>query len=798
MYLRAAFWIHLSPSRAYDVIDYSSNTSIPTEIPGGTQPSDIWKLYGATIVWGGHLWYVIDEGHITWGQVTTNWAAIKPPEDIHPDENTWHTIFNDRWALAPRPWRYHDWDKNAPRYIADQDADGNFPYTDSDEFEFKAFWPTHRWLPRDVDPNEQLRPVDENTLQFDNHGVEFIKEIITIIGEFGPQHGPSQFPFEIPRHTEEYLFEGTPGIDEITPGPMPDNPDAHRQYEPNYNAGYQNQLFLLCARTGQLYMYKADDHNGATGYKARAIVWHKYYKVCQLFDNTDPQPPNVDGDTWTAQAYDRLRVVAKDWEAYWANENALAGDVPGVSSKWTQFYHEWDDLTVEEHSAWTAGNDEHWGNNGSQFELLLMLIGEWDWYFDTNTFIPKGILRQRALVGELAVAQAKYTAEEIADAQETSFPTPVGTWRKMPRYTFGKKDIMWPKEKGTPPGDTWQAKWPNFDGPPITYFDIPAPFSGIYVSQVPDFELTDEEQADIDARHGAAPGSGPEEAYEKVADLLNDMKEMLDLQLNVLHGFSIDGDDMRVYYQDDDGSEYRLTTNPTQGPVNTALSAFLAADSALDYDGDDIYWHDTFDTIIENLSVLNGNPTEEGLGTPFIPVGFTKHGIQGFGSDFIGRLYLCFGAFHIASGKLLGIYDADEILCKVKIWPCYTQEDEDYSTAATHDTNSILQIAIDGQDNTIDIPLSTFGPVKEGPWNFHWLNCPLDSNDETGEVTSPLIYIRVAGKDIDIAKTTQIDYGNACGAAVYPEAELILKIDWTAIPDVAWEIDYTNHLPPGP
>lgn len=774
--VRKLLWIKRNPERAYNIPDYATDYVPDSSYPGGdgAKPN---IFYGDSIIWKGELWYcsIDSPWYLTNAQVVDNWEIYKPPDDIHPDDGTW-VLENNYWILGPKTHLFHHYDQNAKRYITDRDADGSFPTW---SYRFHGQWPTHRWLPKQTDPNEQIRPEDEDTLQFDRHGPEMIKEFVTIIDAFGPQHGSSEYPFPSPGRTPEYLFNGLPGADELEPAPAPANPDPQRLYEPGQNAGLQNQLFMECARTAQRYMYRVDDT-----YEENALAWFEYFKVGQLINPPLPAP-NEEGTSWTASTYIKHAVVAYEWRIYRSNAITGAGDVPGVSGKWTRTYFEYDDIYVEEFKKWARGDESYWGQNGSHFEKLLIDTGEYDWYLDTNVFYPIEYLGHRDAIREITddfnpeEGEPLYSPADILEIQDTCLPLPGYCWRKMPRYTMGKKDIMWPKERGDPPEDPWQARWPIWPEvhgiENVTYFNTTAPYvAGIYLAEKPEFALTEEEQELIDKRHGPVPGEG----FELYSALLNDVKAMLDLQTHVRSANIV-----TETYQ-----FFRVLTFPIlmdYGPfddddaANVPIAAEVLELSIAEYDAEDGRW-----------SVNTGEPLEIGY---IKVIQFDPLGVEKFYSfDNVAT-----GGFKIIAGKLLGIYDAVDIFVKMIL------QYNIFNTVADHDTPLDARLAIDGEDGAIQIPVDAGWPPNgpdgyPGAPIYRWLHVRLDENDRTGEVASPLVYFELLGIFADVEDNghytgTDSQEGVEVGVRAELDSEIILKIDFDKIPSAVWALDYTNH-----
>jgi len=156
--------------------------------------------------------------------------------------------------------------------------------------------------------------------------------------------------------------------------------------------------------------------------------------------------------------------------------------------------------------------DELWGCNGSAFELLLWVQGEYDWWFDvTYKWAPYHILRIRE---ELRHTTPPFSESDI----DTLYPLGAGRWRRTWRWSFGRPkgcELMWPKEKGTPAGNTYSNYQDDVPGMAHT----PMRFYGIYRHSLPFVSLTEEEQEYLRRRH--------DRPYESIGDMIMCMWDML-------------------------------------------------------------------------------------------------------------------------------------------------------------------------------------------------------------------------------------------------------------------------------
>lgn len=471
-------------------------------------------LAGERLLYDGEWFYLAAD--TTWDVLLSN-----PP-------TSGGTLNAAYWRYAVKYHRYHDYDHrphNTPsdnRFIVLADT---FQVDDGPNKRSIIDLPGYRFLPRTVDAALQREPIEyQDTQRRIPHRlpVEFARKYLTQPETLGPSFalsvrvaGMTPYVTKVVDEQDVGIHGGQYSLDGAQPGYAPDattpalpkykkltDPPGDQgpqfRYCPKMNYAYQN--FIEGAVSRGWWVLKVDPE---TPWGAEYI---RNYNHSLIGKRTEPEEWDV------GALYYNGDVV--EYGGFWWRFKAIPfqpvpanSDTPPVygSANW-EYMATWGSMALNPDSGGAYPivaylDDEFWGCNGSAFELLLWVHGEYDWWFDTT--LP-------------------YTPERIMllqDAHGTEdYPAPVGTWRRTWRVSFGtpkNTTNMRPQELGDPSGQ-------EYDGIDDVFW------VGQYVGVMPDFELTEEEQALIDKRHHRvlATDNNP---YEAVVQILNDMKAVLNL-----------------------------------------------------------------------------------------------------------------------------------------------------------------------------------------------------------------------------------------------------------------------------
>lgn len=515
--------------------------------------------------------YIEDEVYVPYDRLnwSGSWAVYEPPAVAHPGdvivlfkddsgeidlyincvEMFEQTLDNNMpiksdgklnsqyWRLAPNPNKYHHWDHNAGKPVID--AEGRWiirhfgAMPSCGLLAYNNILNAFSWLPQQVAPLLQIPPlkfISSGQIKNRHQSVEFAKNHIT--QNIGSQDARSRDesgyePCKKPRRDTEYvLYNGEP-----------EGSDQSYQYaaDPKLTQAYQDHV-EYCAehQYPMTFLKKVDDQF--------VIDWE--------YAETDGQ--------WQPNGYyTRGTIVYKNdandlGDPRWVctqNHTDSGGDkepgTAGGEDYWmTPAYQP---EYFREHPVYVPFSHEYWRCNCSALELMLRELSEdsedYDWYWDTS--YP-------------AVPLWLYTNWKVGDNfypnGTDDWPKPRGCWRRTWRHSMGRVgSMMWPGEKGDPPG--YEPR--HFIVDQATYNQIPADNKKYY--KVVDVEnlyteaYTDAHEALIAERHDPvqirklkyydqdADENKIKEhpLYEIHHDLINDLRNVL-LQMYLVDDSPVD------------------------------------------------------------------------------------------------------------------------------------------------------------------------------------------------------------------------------------------------------------------
>lgn len=496
-----------------------------------------------------------------------------------PDGGKYSRDWNLWWIRTPNPNLYHHYDRNAHRWLCQNNI--------ADSVEYYSVIPSWKFLPIQTDPKEQVAPnwyKDTDRLEWNIAGnkVEIQAEQLTDHAKSGAitectaqiDDGFHVKVNSIQYHTVKWMPDkGQGGFFNSIPEPTIPNDDLNKQEE----YWPEEKFDTTCIWTWIEYMARKG------GWCAPVNdAYKKNWLECNRYEYIDPT--NLITDT-----YEDLYWSGSAWN--------LAGYNPEQDSHQKEYAYLYDEL---------------WGENGSAIEKLLSDTGNYDWFFDTTNPHMSGHVEAKVMssndsgnIGNLLLAWGKIllSQEYNHDSPPTQgseaaanfdYPRAEGTWRKVPRYSFGYADqndgaSMRAKELGTPTGDDWSS---------IADDTFHLPWYGIYENDAPDGEEFG--GSELDDRHAPVHTHDSIDYWEKVYLILNDVMVILN-EMN----YRFEQDAIIKYYT---GSFSGITLSAKYDTIQECWEAWIAKAE------------DNYDPDIENDPqwIERSSPTQSGIGAHMV------------------------------------------------------------------------------------------------------------------------------------------------------------------------------------
>ncbi len=333
-------------------------------------------------------WWTYKDGHHRYP--LNGGEPRRGPNDGRPPSGGYLACdFNKDWVRGVNPNLYHSYDRNAHRWFVYGEVDSE---TATGPFYcLSMFVPSHQFLPRQVDPKEQVSPfffADTNRLHWKYGPKVAIRAAqITNPAKLGAiqacipngymtTHGFAGTSSDRQYGTVYSVTTGS-GASYCINGMYPDPPGTQAT-PPNlvnhkYDEALQNMIELACEEYG--WTWPVDDD----------------YKVHWLTLNAD-----------SCCSLDLEKELIGTQTGTYTYGSAYAAH--GLSA-----YNPWLDNYQPEYALM---NDELWGENSSAFELIMKLIGSHDWYYDTVTpYACKRLLDRREEIRNYG--SAYWTASDV-------------------------------------------------------------------------------------------------------------------------------------------------------------------------------------------------------------------------------------------------------------------------------------------------------------------------------------------------------------------------------------------------
>jgi hypothetical protein len=385
-----------------------SPATYPFSPPGSYEPPDgIYKYIGDWVV-------VTDDpnfGKLFWKNKSHIWASTAPstpapPANIHPDDNEWITD-TATWQLCANPNFYYQHNVNAPIKMIFSDqivSEGEIIN------QFTTNLPAHNWLPRQVDPKEQFKPLvyaDTGDVGWQYREKVFIDDHLIITRDLGP------------------VF------------------DCWR-----YGAGpYSNGKYTI----------QCKDPYGFLIGSIKSLIGNQYANRGGYEFNT---PDDISAsDCWTANPKVKGGSYQAAIEVILSQEYLSQKATDEYNERWMALNHptsEEPPETFDDYDEYPSVNDECWGYNESGFELLKFLSGKYDYMFSygdgSYPYWPTVIVEQ---ITDWDVNEVKTKAQSFIDYSLDL----IGTFRVTWMYSLGRPSIwMRSKEMGAPIRDDWTGE----------------------------------------------------------------------------------------------------------------------------------------------------------------------------------------------------------------------------------------------------------------------------------------------------------------------------------------------------
>jgi len=751
--LRKAIWLRDHLGACIDPTDYTSaNASAFSNDGRGSTTS--WAAFCASLPTSPSP-FPLEIGHQylqeliylgpgeTEGDKYTNYVAFNNLAELtnHPPVDGSGNWDAEYWRKNPDYNYYHDWDYNSGRYNVIRNTAAAAP----EEIDL----PAYRWLPKQTDLKTQLNKVkytDTGRIIKRQRPLEYNRRYLS-----QPYAMGAKFDLECERiggniHYAKYqtgVDIGMAGVQYTCGGAQPGNKTdssssdaspAYQQgdyqylYDPSVCDAYQNIVEVLaCSGNWSLPIVEDTDWGDEfiANYNAKRLLNYEAYDSEAVYDPGD----NVqyDGYIWYYEG------------GYGTNDGA-----PGTGS--------WSKRTEPAYPApWGTGyvypvsaylEDENWGCNGSAFELLLWVIGEYDWYYDTeHPFIPLELLKLRLEASEGASPPSQ---SEI----DTAYPLPAGTWRRTWRYSFGRPRSaqMRPESYGTMERIVYadeQTATANIPDPIAIWW--PGPL----LMDSPDAESTDltsGQQAEIAVRHETILAD--ELYYELEAGMVNDLWDVLE----------------QMVYRNAGGLsavmrfEAGLATSATEKAPHTQAAELAAAAEA---------------------ALASASPGG------YYPCGWWGYLIDADSDSlYTGQCRYDLPSIELTVNSVQGgLFFAGDVICRI-LWYQYVVSECDY---AQHYTKEITVGFSDNSQLTVDTLVSDDpGNIV---FNVHWVGLgPPEEFDNQATIELPISILSTAPavpSDEDAATVgyfSRVDFFPTIASNYDNEDAVLLMIDYDNVP----------------
>jgi hypothetical protein len=333
-------------------------------------------------------WWTYKDGHHRYP--LNGGEPRRGPNDGRPPSGGYMACdFNKDWVRGVNPNLYHSYDRNAHRWFVYGEVDSEAaigPF-----YCMSMFVPSHQFLPRQVDPKEQVSPfffADTNRLHWKYGSKVRIRAAqITNPAKLGaiqaciPNGYMTTHGFAGTSSDRQYgsVYSVTTGsgASYCVNGRYPDPPGT-QEIPPNlvnhkYDEALQNMVELACEEHS--WTWPVDDD----------------YKVNWLTLNAD-----------SCCSLDLEKELIGTQTGTYTYGSAYAAHGLNAYNPWLDNYQ----------PEYALMNDELWGENSSAFELIMKLIGSHDWYYDTQTpYACKRLLDRREEIRNYG--SAYWTANDV-------------------------------------------------------------------------------------------------------------------------------------------------------------------------------------------------------------------------------------------------------------------------------------------------------------------------------------------------------------------------------------------------
>lgn len=349
-----------------------------------------------------------------------------------PDGGIFSANSNTYWTRTVNPYLYHHWDYNSNRQLR---------YTHLDKELgvilgiYSWSYPSWYFFPIQTDPKELDEPIfvyGSRSLFPITDKLEIKAHHITQPTKLGPVDNVKSL-----RAPDAYS-----GIDVVT--------DNHWQYT-------GSQVYMNATQPDKRYLElpwadgaeEAETDSIGTDYevisdkmKTESQSFCSYQELAEYYISLTPLRGYVSGDAGDEYIY------------WWSLFNGYTG--------------EWDPLYNDDQSDYPLLTSDFWGCNGAQFEALLYINGDYDYWLDTEyIWIPADVLYAR-----------EYWEEHNTGDVQTVSEDPIATIRKTWKWSLGRpknSPYMIAKEQTIPDFDTYDNSNGGSDNMPIHKW------SGLYI-----------------------------------------------------------------------------------------------------------------------------------------------------------------------------------------------------------------------------------------------------------------------------------------------------------------------------
>ncbi len=336
--------------------------------------------------------------------------------------------FDAKWRLSPNPNKYHHWDYNSCRWEIEyhtSSAGSCVPYAIS--------VPAHKWLPQHTDPYEQKKPHGNSTpgKEFTGQGTQVFwpfeikkrhvtQNLETQWTRTHPTGGTS-----CPIYLTEYVKSGGEPKDESVP--------SQSYYDPKMCEAYQDRVQFLIEHHTEFVRLVTDE------FKEFWTKWQGLNETLWGYDNFGSEWFEDAGHEWTECQI--VYLPGADWFTsvkYTCKQDhfSILATKPPNATYW--YATACQPTHCPLHPVYERLGHGLFGFNGSAFENMLDVIGQYDWWWDDNPYIPKWL-------------SSKWLNDNVPGWTRAEFPIPAGCWRRTWRTSMGRvDDVMLPKEAGAP------------------------------------------------------------------------------------------------------------------------------------------------------------------------------------------------------------------------------------------------------------------------------------------------------------------------------------------------------------